>query len=48
LVKECIWLEPEAVANLEFLEWAGAAHLRHTKLAGTRDDKDPRKVAKAT
>lgn len=47
-MKECVWLRPEAVANFEFLEWTGADHLRHTKFAGMRDDKDPRKVFKET
>jgi ATP-dependent DNA ligase len=36
-----LWLKPEAVARIEFLEWTGADHLRHAKFAGLRDDKDP-------
>ena len=47
-MKECVWLKPEAVARIEFLEWTGADHLRHTKFAGLRDDKDPRKVVRET
>jgi bifunctional non-homologous end joining protein LigD len=47
-MKECVWLRPEVVARIEFLEWAGADHLRHTKFAGLRDDKDPLKVVRET
>jgi DNA ligase D-like protein (predicted ligase) len=47
-MKECVWLKPEAVAQIEFLEWTGADHLRHTKFVGMRDDKDPRKVVRET
>lgn len=47
-MKECVWLKPEAVARIEFLEWTGGDHLRHTKFAGLRDDKDPRKVVRET
>jgi bifunctional non-homologous end joining protein LigD len=47
-MKEAVWLRPEAVAQIEFLEWTGANHLRHTKFVGLRDDKDPRKVVRET
>lgn len=40
-VKECIWVKPRIVAEIEFLEWTGADHLRHTKFVGLRDDKEP-------
>jgi bifunctional non-homologous end joining protein LigD len=45
-MKEAVWLRPQAVAQIEFLEWTGANHLRHTKFVGLRDDKDPRKVVR--
>lgn len=45
-MKECVWLRPEAVAQIEFLEWTGTDRLRHSKFAGLRDDKDPRNVVK--
>jgi DNA ligase D-like protein (predicted ligase) len=45
-LKKCIWLRPEAVAQIEFLEWTGADRLRHSKFAGLREDKDPRRVVK--
>jgi ATP-dependent DNA ligase len=47
-VKECVWLKPEAVARIEFLEWTDADHVRHTKFIALRDEKDPRKVVRET
>jgi bifunctional non-homologous end joining protein LigD len=47
-MKECIWLRPEAVVEIEFLEWTGANHLRHTKFIRLRDDKNPRHVKRET
>jgi len=45
-MKECIWLRPQAVAQIEFLEWTEADRLRHSKFVRLRDDKDPKKVVK--
>jgi bifunctional non-homologous end joining protein LigD len=45
-MKKCIWLRPEAVAQIAFLEWTGVDHLRHTKFVALRDDKDPKKVVR--
>jgi DNA ligase D-like protein (predicted ligase) len=45
-MKKCIWVRPEILAQIEFLEWTDADHLRHSKFAGLRDDKDPRSVVK--
>ena len=36
----------ELVAKIEFLEWTESDHLRHSKFAGLREDKDARTVAK--
>jgi DNA ligase D-like protein (predicted ligase) len=47
-MKECVWLKPEAVVRIDFLEWTGADHLRHTKYVAMREDKDPRKVVRET
>jgi len=47
-MKECVWLKSEAVAQIAFLEWTGADHLRHTKFLSLRDDKDPKKVVRET
>jgi bifunctional non-homologous end joining protein LigD len=45
-MRECVWLKPQAVARIDFLEWTGAEHLRHTKFVALREDKDPRKVVR--
>jgi DNA ligase D-like protein (predicted ligase) len=47
-MKSCVWLRPQAVVRIDFLEWTGADHLRHTKFTGMRDDKDPKKVVRET
>jgi len=41
-----LWLRPEAVAQIEFLEWTEGYRLRHSKFVGLREDKDPREVVK--
>jgi bifunctional non-homologous end joining protein LigD len=43
-MKECRWLKPELVAQVEFTEWTENDHLRHARFVGLRDDKDPREV----
>jgi ATP-dependent DNA ligase len=45
-MKECVWVRPELIAQIEFLEWTDADHLRHSKFIGLREDKDPRQVVK--
>jgi ATP-dependent DNA ligase len=47
-MKEFVWIKPEAAARVDFLEWTGADHLRHTKFFAMRDDKDPSKVVRGT
>jgi DNA ligase D-like protein (predicted ligase) len=47
-MKTCVWLKPQAVVRIDFLEWTGADHLRHTKFVAMRDDKDPRKILRET
>jgi DNA ligase D-like protein (predicted ligase) len=47
-MKECVWVRPEMIAEIQFLEWTGADHLRHTKFVGLREDKEPSKVIKET
>jgi DNA ligase D-like protein (predicted ligase) len=47
-MKECVWLRPQIVARIDFLEWTGADHLRHTKFVALRADKDPSKVVRET
>jgi len=43
---KCVWVRPEIVARIEFLEWTASDHLRHSKFAGLREDKDARTVIK--
>ena len=45
-MRKCIWISPELVAQIEFLEWTESDHLRHSKFAGLRNDKDARSVVK--
>jgi len=45
-MRKCVWLRPELVAQIEFLEWTESDHLRHSKFVGLRPDKDPRSVFK--
>jgi DNA ligase D-like protein (predicted ligase) len=45
-IKKAVWLRPEAVAQIEFLEWTEADRLRHSKFVGLREDKNPRSVVK--
>jgi bifunctional non-homologous end joining protein LigD len=45
-MKKAVWLEPEVVARIEFIEWIEADRLRQSKFAGLRDDKNPRDIAK--
>ena len=44
----CVWRKPEAVAQIEVLEWTGADHLRHTKFVTLRDVKDAQKAVRET
>jgi bifunctional non-homologous end joining protein LigD len=45
-MKKAVWLRPEVVAQIEFLEWTDADRLRHSKFVGLREDKDARSVVK--
>jgi DNA ligase D-like protein (predicted ligase) len=45
-MKECVWVRPEIVAQIDFLEWTDADHLRHSKFVALRKDKDARQVVK--
>ena len=45
-MEKCVWVRPEIVARIEFLEWTASDHLRHAKFAGLREDKDARTVIK--
>ena len=45
-MKNWVWVKPELVAQLEFGEWTPDGHLRHSKFAGLRDDKEPGEVVR--
>jgi len=45
-MEKCVWVRPELVAQIEFLEWTKSDHLRHSKFAGLRIDKDARNITK--
>ena len=40
-MRKCVWVRPELVAQIEFLEWTDSDHLRHSKFVGLRENKDP-------
>jgi len=35
-MKECVWVRPELVAEVEFVEWTPEGHLRHSRFVGMR------------
>jgi ATP-dependent DNA ligase len=39
-MKNCAWLKPELVAQIEFTEWTPDGHLRHSRFVGLREDKE--------
>ena len=45
-MKKCVWVRPEVVAQIAFLEWIEGDHLRHPKFVGRRHDKDAASVVK--
>jgi ATP-dependent DNA ligase len=45
-MKNCVWLKPELVAQIEFTEWTPDRHLRHAKFVGLREDKEAREVVR--
>jgi ATP-dependent DNA ligase len=33
-MKECVWVLPKLVAEVEFVEWMADGHLRHARFVG--------------
>jgi bifunctional non-homologous end joining protein LigD len=47
-MKDCVWLRPELVAEIEFTEWTPDGHLRAASFVGLRDDKKAIEVVRET
>jgi DNA ligase D-like protein (predicted ligase) len=47
-MKNCRWLKPALVAQIEFAEWTPDGHLRHAKFVGLREDKNAADVKRET
>jgi bifunctional non-homologous end joining protein LigD len=45
-MKNCRWVKPEIVAQIEFAEWTTDKHLRHPRFVSLRDDKEPQGVVR--
>lgn len=45
-MKQCRWLKPKLVVQVEFTEWTPNGHLRHASFVGLRGDKEPREVVR--
>jgi bifunctional non-homologous end joining protein LigD len=45
-MKKCVWVRPNLVAQIEYLEWTESNHLRHSKFIGLRKDKTAHNVVK--
>ena len=41
-----VWVKAKLVAQIEFLEWTDADHLRHSKFVGLREDKNAQKIVR--
>jgi bifunctional non-homologous end joining protein LigD len=46
VMKRCCWLKPVLVAQIEYTDWTEANHLRHSRFAGLREDKEAREVVR--
>jgi bifunctional non-homologous end joining protein LigD len=46
VMQKCRWVKPKLVAQIEYTDWTESNHLRHSRFAGLRDDKDPREVVR--
>jgi bifunctional non-homologous end joining protein LigD len=45
-MKNCKWVKPKVIAQIEFTEWTPDGHLRQSAFVGLREDKDPREVVR--
>jgi ATP-dependent DNA ligase len=37
-MKECVWVRPELVGEVEFVEWTPEGHLRHARFVGMKEE----------
>ena len=42
-MRECVWVRPELVAEVESVEWTPDGHLRHASFVGMRSEKEGRR-----
>ncbi len=47
-MKECRWVKPKLVCQVEFVEWTDSGHLRHATFLAMRDDKPADEVVRET
>jgi len=45
-MKNCVWVKPALVVQIEFGKWTPDGHLRPSKFIGLREDKDPREIVR--
>jgi len=45
-MKQCRWLKPALVGQLEYLQWTPDNHLRHARFIALRENKDPKRVGR--
>jgi bifunctional non-homologous end joining protein LigD len=45
-MKNCVWLKPKLIAQIEFVEWTQDKHLRAAKFVALRDDKDALEIVR--
>jgi DNA ligase D-like protein (predicted ligase) len=45
-MKNCVWLKPKLIAQIEFTEWTPDGHLRHSRFVGLREDKEAREIVR--
>jgi ATP-dependent DNA ligase len=45
-IKNCVWLKPQTVAQIDFAEWTPDNHLRRSQFVGLSDDKNPTEIVR--
>ena len=47
-MRRCLWLQPQLVCQVRFMEWTRDGNLRQPVFLGLREDKEPRQVVRET